>query len=1332
MASRKDGRATERQRRRDEKGARKAAKRNDSLGTKKTEYAGTVDEMEERAAQRPVLEQSGDTARRLLKAGMVLRKFSAKRSMLQTVFRVDTSSMQIVWQQGKQTKRINLEEVREVRRHEAALRCKVYRNSNDAGLADVDFAFVVIYGTEFKLRQLCLAVPEHEGGVESRVAAFAAWTEGLLRLCAVWAPDLHTSDRQMVYWLKREWHSMAKHHHGPGLRDIKAWLQKVSCKLSNRETKELFSIVDRMDQGSLSERQFYQLYAIASDALSPTFRFVVKEAGGKDIVSPTDLQAFLREHQGQDASVAQCTEIVKRYTGPDGHFRVGNFVAYLHSMENAAFSPRHRRVYQPMDQPLAHYFISTSHNTYLFGNQFKSESSFEAYIKCLEDGCRCVEIDTWDNPRADDPYDQIVVTHGNTLTTKIKFRDVVPAIMEHAFTASPYPVILSIEQHCGLQQQACMAEIFKKELGAALVTGPLPECSEPDRDCYPSPEQLKHRIIIKHKKLRDGSEELFGSVRDNKDKDEDISQAILTGHLRLEDKVDGSWTKHFFSLTKTKISYTEITADTVGPDDEEDADEGEDADDGLTEGEGEDVQQELHHEEPWFHGKLAGGRHTAAVLLERAVADLPVERRNGMFLVRESDTSDGYVVSVWCEDQETGVRHCRIRFAEGLFFLNNVISFETLYELIEYYRREPLQSAQFHVVLTDAVPQLAAHEGQPWWHGSACTRQKADEVLRQFETDGAFLVRPSETSNNSFAISFRSDRKVRHCRVRKEGRMYSIGESEFDSLVALVEYYETRPLYKKTRLTEAVDAEAAARLGVKPDPALMILRANSGGTSRTVRALYEYTAQHGDELSFPVDAIITNVQEKEENWWIGDYGGMIGGWFPKNHIEEVDHERAQQLLAEQAEPSLSNLEATMMDVDGLHVEPRPSKAHQRLIFRIVNHKQNQFLDVGADDEDEMKEWAKKIDEAAKMYNVQAQTVQLMQRQMKIAKEMSDLIYYCYPVPFQDFETSQTFPYNAMSSWNERKAAAVCADRGPNANPVAFNLYNRRQLSRVYPHGRRLDSSNFDPQQMWNCGIQLVALNFQTPTSPMWLHHGKFLQNGNCGYLLKPKAMLDPAVLFNPHQPSTFMMHVDQVKLSITVVSARHLNKKVSGKGLVSPFVELEINGVPKDARRVKTRTISDNGFNPVWNERFDFKVRFPEMACLSVVVYDEDTFGDAVVVGQSVIPIGSKDSPTLLSGWRSVQLYNVYSHEMPLSSVLLHISKTYLPRSTDDCPVREQRKSRQSVRRESGGGMRLDSSGGASALAGVAKAVIPPDNRPDPKKPAAVPALSSGTSPSKP
>lgn len=64
------------------------------------------------------------------------------------------------------------------------------------------------------------------------------------------------------------------------------------------------------------------------------------------------------------------------------------FCRYLMSDENAPVFLDRLDLCQDMDQPLAHYLISSSHNTYLTGRQFGGKSSVEMYRQVLLSGCR--------------------------------------------------------------------------------------------------------------------------------------------------------------------------------------------------------------------------------------------------------------------------------------------------------------------------------------------------------------------------------------------------------------------------------------------------------------------------------------------------------------------------------------------------------------------------------------------------------------------------------------------------------------------------------------------------------------------------------------------------------------------------------------------------------------------------------------------------------------------------------------------------------------------------------------------------------------------------------
>ncbi|KAJ6485955.1 1-phosphatidylinositol-4,5-bisphosphate phosphodiesterase 1 [Mycena sanguinolenta] len=166
------------------------------------------------------------------------------------------------------------------------------------------------------------------------------------------------------------------------------------------------------------------------------------------------------------------------------------FSSFLMSQDNAPTQPESN----DMTQPMSDYFISTSHNTYLVGNQLMGVSTIEGYIRALLCGARSVELDIYDGPH------EPMVYHGKTLTSEVSVREICQAIAKYAFVSSPYPIVLSCEVHCGLVQQDMLVDIMTKAFGSALVKVAVEE--HPNKlVALPSPEQLKERIMVKTKNL---------------------------------------------------------------------------------------------------------------------------------------------------------------------------------------------------------------------------------------------------------------------------------------------------------------------------------------------------------------------------------------------------------------------------------------------------------------------------------------------------------------------------------------------------------------------------------------------------------------------------------------------------------------------------------------------------------------------------------------------------------------------------------------------------------------------------------------------------------------
>uniref|UniRef100_A0A3B5KLN1 Phosphoinositide phospholipase C n=1 Tax=Xiphophorus couchianus TaxID=32473 RepID=A0A3B5KLN1_9TELE len=315
--------------------------------------------------------------------------------------------------------------------------------------------------------------------------------------------------------------------------EVQTLLRMINVDLSDQYARSLFQKCDRSADGRLDheEIEVFCKELLRRPELDAVF---IRYSANSCVLSTVDLRDFLRE-QGEDASLTHSQSLILTYElnewAQRNQFMTPNgFTIYMLSKENCVFNPEHLRVYQDMNQPLSHYFISSSHNTYLTKDQLTGDSSTESYIRALSHGCRCVELDCWDGDGGEP-----VIYHGHTLTSKVPFVEVIKTINEYAFKASPYPLILSLENHCSVEQQAVMARHLKAILGDKLLLKPLPGLKSTS---LPSPEDLKGKILVKGKKEKvveeypssssdlDSSEEegSYGKSSGKKDKKPGVSK----------------------------------------------------------------------------------------------------------------------------------------------------------------------------------------------------------------------------------------------------------------------------------------------------------------------------------------------------------------------------------------------------------------------------------------------------------------------------------------------------------------------------------------------------------------------------------------------------------------------------------------------------------------------------------------------------------------------------------------------------------------------------------------------------------------------------------------
>jgi len=376
-------------------------------------------------------------------------------------------------------------------------------------------AFSIIFKPETNKRELDLVAETQE--------IRDMWVNAIRHILGTFRSLTHQTEYEL--FLKNQFRAADTNKSGfLSFDEIKGLCHGLNIKMDKNEMKRLFNEANTElnDKSSkekgqvLNEDEFVAFYykLMRRKEIDEIF---LKYAGNSNRMSPENFLEFLKQEQKVDSEfpLKECREIVKNFESSKekvSFTKEGftHFLMFNESQEAVSHIAKQRVDVDKMRHPLSHYWIASSHNTYLTGNQLTGDSSIDAYINALKLGCRCVELDCWDGDDGEP-----IIYHGHTLTSKILFKDVVTACEKYAFEKSEYPVIFSIENHCSIEQQDKMAEHLQNILKDKLYVHNIGE----DETQLPSPMKLKKKILIKAKRLPPTATD--GQVDDDDDEDDD-------------------------------------------------------------------------------------------------------------------------------------------------------------------------------------------------------------------------------------------------------------------------------------------------------------------------------------------------------------------------------------------------------------------------------------------------------------------------------------------------------------------------------------------------------------------------------------------------------------------------------------------------------------------------------------------------------------------------------------------------------------------------------------------------------------------------------------------
>ncbi|KOS21171.1 1-phosphatidylinositol 4 [Escovopsis weberi] len=270
----------------------------------------------------------------------------------------------------------------------------------------------------------------------------------------------------------------------------------------------------------------------------------------------------------------------------------------------------------------------------------------------------------------------------------------------------------------------------------------------------------------------------------------------------------------------------------------------------------------------------------------------------------------------------------------------------------------------------------------------------------------------------------------------------------------------------------------------------------------------------------------------------------------------------------------------------------------------------------------------------------------------ICKNLSDLAVYTRSQRFEGFSTPGARLPTHIFSVKETRILDL-----HDKEPSSVFQHNKSFFMRLFPDGRRVDSSNPDPSLFWHKGVQMVAMNWQNMDEGMMVNEAMFADEG--GFVLKPPCYQ------SGNKEATSVDEVDARIFSLTLVvyAGRNIptgsDDEKSGSAL-RPLIKAELlvgDADKKGDSAYKGRTEPAAGRNPDWPGGASLHFRniprvTPELGFLKLKIED-----DSRTVGSPSLAWACVRLDRIQPGYRFIALRDVHGHAIEGGKLLVKVVK---------------------------------------------------------------------------